>query len=388
MGNSIKKTLCCKYGIEKEGEIQDKAIITSKRTLYLVKKLQSVYRGFIIKKKFKYYRNYGLLNNLGKVSYRKPGIEVDESHKPENPKQAKLDQLDNLIPSFHLNEKEQYMLENSNLIKSSIIYPDKSLYKGYYNQKWQRHGYGIFYLIDGSVYEGFFKNDKMDGRGRLLNIEGFVYEGEFTNNKANGYGKYVSLEGIMYKGSWKDEKQNGKGEEVYPDGSTYEGNFVNGKKNGNGKFSWADGSEYEGEFYNNEIHGYGTYRWKDKRVFRGNWNHNKMNGNGIFVWPDKKKYIGAYKDDNKHGYGVFLWPDGRKYEGTWVDGKQHGYGILTQPGEVKKYCEFEKGKKIRTLSPENVNEIETIKKELNTLVVEANFNQIENNFILRDYYEL
>ena len=50
-----------------------------------------------------------------------------------------------------------------------------------------REGYGKLYLKDGSIYEGFFKDNKMDGRGRLYNIEGFIYEGEFYNCLASGF---------------------------------------------------------------------------------------------------------------------------------------------------------------------------------------------------------
>lgn len=42
-------------------------------------------------------------------------------------------------------------------------------------------------------------------------------------------------DGKIYEGKWKDNKMNGKGVFLWPDGRRYEGNFVNDKKDGYGK---------------------------------------------------------------------------------------------------------------------------------------------------------
>lgn len=43
---------------------------------------------------------------------------------------------------------------------------------------------------DGSVYEGWWSNDKKNGKGRLILANGNVYTGEFLDDKFNGLGKW------------------------------------------------------------------------------------------------------------------------------------------------------------------------------------------------------
>lgn len=42
-------------------------------------------------------------------------------------------------------------------------------------------------MPDGSVYEGWWKNDKPNGNGRLVQANGDVYLGNWVDGKANGY---------------------------------------------------------------------------------------------------------------------------------------------------------------------------------------------------------
>jgi len=43
--------------------------------------------------------------------------------------------------------------------------------------------------------EGYWKNGKLNGKGRVIAANGNVYEGNFKNNKMNGYGIYVYVDG-------------------------------------------------------------------------------------------------------------------------------------------------------------------------------------------------
>ena len=54
-------------------------------------------------------------------------------------------------------------------------------YTGEWNKQSQRHGFGscIIAAIE-SFYEGFWKHDKLHGRGRLINKKGHVIEGTFA----------------------------------------------------------------------------------------------------------------------------------------------------------------------------------------------------------------
>jgi hypothetical protein len=272
--------------------------------------------------------------------------------------------LNDLLPKFELTDKEEYEINNTNNKIIAILYPNKSIYKGMINERGQREGFGKYFLSDGSIYKGFFYNNKMEGRGRMVNINGFVYEGEFKNGQSNGYGKYISLDGTTYKGTWLSDRQSGTGNEVYPDGSFYNGSFKNGKKNGFGKLVFKDKNIFEGHFVNNDINGEGAFYWKDGRIYIGNWINNKMNGYGIFIWPDKKKYYGNYVNNLKEGLGTFYWNDGYKYEGFWKEGKQNGYGYITG-NNVDKYGYWLDGKLQNKISDEET--IKSIGKKINDI---------------------
>ena len=287
-----------------------------------------------------------------------------------------ITRLNLLLPKFELTDKEEYEINNTSNKIIAILYPNKSLYKGMINSKGLRQGFGKYYLSDGSIYKGFFHNNKMEGRGRMVNINGYVYEGEFKNGKSNGYGKYIALDGTTYKGTWLNDKQDGVGNEVYPDGSFYNGTFKDGKKNGNGKLVFKDKNVFEGNFLNNSINGEGAFYWKDGRIYIGNWLDNKMNGYGIFIWPDKKKYYGNYINNLKEGFGCFYWNDGHKYEGFWKQGKQNGYGMMIG-NKGNKYGFWIDGK-----LKNKVNDKETI-EFINTKINEAKMQKEYSEFQLK-----
>lgn len=52
-----------------------------------------------------------------------------------------------------------------------------AIYEGYWNTEQQRHGEGVQMWSDGSKYEGYWREDKANGLGRLIHADGDVYEG-------------------------------------------------------------------------------------------------------------------------------------------------------------------------------------------------------------------
>jgi hypothetical protein len=117
------------------------------------------------------------------------------------------------------------------------------------NKNNKREGKGVRIWGNGSMYEGCWKNDCANGKGRFISHQGAyvpsqisiirtptqnpksaVYEGDWKDDKAEGYGVYEHLDGTRYVGQWKMDKQHGQGEEVYPDGSRYKGEYVEGVK--------------------------------------------------------------------------------------------------------------------------------------------------------------
>ena len=69
-----------------------------------------------------------------------------------------------------------------------------------------RDGQGVQIWADGSLYEGYWRNDKANGRGRLIHADGDVYEGEWKDDKAHGFGKYYHTDGARYEGYWREDK--------------------------------------------------------------------------------------------------------------------------------------------------------------------------------------
>ena len=375
MGNT--ESFCCKKQKNKDIDLTNLCDLNNKNNLSKIIKLQSHFRKFLTKIK-----TNKMLTEIPFSLIKAPGKIVDKSYSPKLDKiNSKLLELISALGKFHLNTCENLLSSNENELKNlSILYNDKTFYKGFFNKHWKKEGFGMLYLPDGSRFEGFFKQDEMSGKGRLVNSEGFYYEGDFKNNKANGYGKYVNIDGTSYVGFWHDDKQNGFGEEFFNDGSKYEGNYIQGKKSGKGKFIWSGNSFYEGDFENNDLHGFGQYKWKDGRIYIGEWKKNKMDGIGLFIWPDNKKYLGSYRNDRKKGFGIFTWPDGKSFEGEWAEGKQNGFGIFKNKEGIK-YGEWQSGNKLRWIDTKNdKDDFKNLEKVLQEKRIEFDFSKAEKTF--------
>jgi len=208
--------------------------------------------------------------------------------------------------------------QNTLILKPTILEEDGSQYKGYWNKDFNvKEGYGQQLFPNGTIYEGFWKNNEFDGQGRFIYENGDYYCGDWIQGKTNGQGTFVSTDGIAYVGGWKDNLHHGygifvyiddkKGVETWEDGSHFEGNYEDGRKEGKGKFHWTDGSIYEGDFVNNKLCGYGVYTWADGRIYKGEWKDSKMEGKGEFLFPDGKIYVGEMKNDSRHGFGKMTW---------------------------------------------------------------------------------
>jgi len=83
-------------------------------------------------------------------------------------------------------------------------------YKGQWSKSSNmRHGYGVQVWSDGSMYQGYWKNDKANGKGRLIHADGDIYEGDWKDDKAHGKGVYKHTDGAEYNGDWREDKQDG-----------------------------------------------------------------------------------------------------------------------------------------------------------------------------------
>ena len=80
-------------------------------------------------------------------------------------------------------------------------------YKGHFNND-QIDGYGRIQFINSnegeSEYEGFFKQNNIEGKGILRWKKGDIYEGEVKNGKMNGEGILKTYNGVIIKGLFRD----------------------------------------------------------------------------------------------------------------------------------------------------------------------------------------
>ena len=121
-------------------------------------------------------------------------------------------------------------------------------YEGSLNNDKEKHDFGIYRWIDGSIYEGEYQNDFRHGKGRFLWANGESYTGDYLKDQRTGIGIY----------NW-------------PDGSLYEGEFFGGQRHGIGTYKAADGTVYEGEWFDDVQHGQGTLTNSDGVKVRGIW---------------------------------------------------------------------------------------------------------------------
>ena len=121
----------------------------------------------------------------------------------------------------------------------------------------QKHGRGILVQKDGKKYEGYWKNNLPNIKGKSTDLKGNVYDGEYLNGKAHGYGILIDKNKYTYEGMFINDKQHGLGKETWIDGTTYNGDFINGQKSGKGEYRTTDGTIYIGEFQGNQINGKG-----------------------------------------------------------------------------------------------------------------------------------
>ena len=231
---------------------------------------------------------------------------------------------------------------------------DKSIYKGSWNFKGKKEGFGIYIDSKGNKYIGNWLNDQFNGKGILISIKGDFYKGEFNKGKMEGNGIYhSSKEKYNYFGEFKNNKFNGKGKIIYDDNTIYEGDFSDGYMEGEGNILFSDGSYYKGNFEKNKYNGKGKFFFESGKKYSGDWKNNAMDGMGIFTWDNDTKYNGEYKNNVREGNGVYSF-GANLYDGFWVNNLPHGKGTLLNEG-LRIEGQFRYGKIIEVTETKGAN---------------------------------
>ena len=103
----------------------------------------------------------------------------------------------------------------------------------------------------GAKYQGETNGDGLrHGKGKITYIDGSTYDGEWKNGLRDGLGEQHYKDGSIYRGNWKADQQNGEGKIIKPDGEQVQASWEQGKKNGKGLIISADGKkQHEVEFF-------------------------------------------------------------------------------------------------------------------------------------------
>lgn len=171
----------------------------------------------------------------------------------------------------------------------------------------KRNGEGICKYSNGNRYDGGWKDDLKDGQGKLV-TDSSIYTGLFKNNLLEGAGKLSFNAGGEYQGNFKNDKYNGTGTRKSAAGDKYTGEWYEGKENGTGSCIYADGCKYDGG-------------WKD----------GAKDGAGVLYDP-----TGAVLHQGSWKQGVFYDPNSAALEGMKILFKSATHKFSNAMGVVTK----------------------------------------------------
>ncbi|XP_006638614.2 MORN repeat-containing protein 2 [Lepisosteus oculatus] len=112
---------------------------------------------------------------------------------------------------------------------------------------------------------------------------GDKYDGECCKTSEgvvmrSGIGKHTAANGVIYTGQWKDDEMNGKGKLEHPSGAFYEGEFKNNMFHGRGTYTFQNGTKYTGTFDENKLEGEGQFTDSRGLVWMGNFHYKAAPG--------------------------------------------------------------------------------------------------------------
>lgn len=146
-------------------------------------------------------------------------------------------------------------------------------------------------------YCGNWKEDMKDGMGKEKFEDGAKYEGYYRNNDMNGEGTLENKQG-KYVGQMKNGIREGKGIMHFIDGRVYEGCFIADKMEGRGKMSYPNGDQFEGLFVDNKESSEGR---RTKRIDKNNSSVVLGNSASVSSYPVERRIIIKESDRLKTG---------------------------------------------------------------------------------------
>ena len=78
---------------------------------------------------------------------------------------------------------------------AEVVTKEGDRFKGQYDPNHGKRGFGILTAKKGTVIEGCWVNDLLEGKAKVRYVNGDFFEGTIKNGKANGYGVFSSKSG-------------------------------------------------------------------------------------------------------------------------------------------------------------------------------------------------
>jgi hypothetical protein len=229
---------------------------------------------------------------------------------------------------------------------------------------------GKIIFTDGSIEEGHFKDFELHGSGKanfidedgIENImEGHYEDGEFIE------GKHTYLNQRIEEGYFTNFELNGKGRITYHEsGDVYEGEFLDGLLNGEGKIYSNGELSDEGYFVDGLLNGEGKRYFNGKLWQEGYFVNNRLNGIGKAYLQGKLSREGEFKKGWLNGIGKKYFDGELCYEGEFKEDDLNGIGKWYIDGKLFKYGKFENGSFIGSNSSNSMN------TEFNEIPVDEN----------------
>lgn len=238
-----------------------------------------------------------------------------------------------------------------------VIYSNGDKFEGFVDDQGKKNGPGKYtWYLGGTVYQGAFVDDQMEGAGELTWASRETFKGEFKNGHfQKGTLTYDSGKNIQYTGEFNDHNQrHGKGKMVYDQKNSFDGTWEQDKRadgtftgknftytgtyDGNeqrlkGLYDWGNGATYDGEFQANNRHGTGKMTYQDKSVYTGLWDTDKRVSMTLNPECDAYQDTDVSKTIPSIGSDVaehVFEPGNVVYRGQFTDDKIEGQGVLTE----------------------------------------------------------
>eukprot|EP00736_Rhodelphis_marinus_P006346 Rmarinus@m.10872 len=212
-------------------------------------------------------------------------------------------------------------------VKGRYEWASGDVYEGEF-QNGVFNGIGTYTWVNGDTYTGGWKNGKQHGFGKFVRSTGERYEGVYNEDRREGTGSAVLKNGDSYTGHWKNDCFHGRGVFRSLSGDLYDGMFVEGVAEGHGVKRYASGDRYEGNWKNDEPYGHGTMYFDNGDIYKGEFRGVPCH-EGTMEYASGDVYSGQWRGGKPHGRGLYTYANLDTYDGEWVYGRQQGYGTYT-----------------------------------------------------------